>query len=376
MKIRDLQERDLDAVLALNQLETPNVGSVDADRMRQLVAWSAVSLVAEVEGEFAGFVLALGPHTAYDSVNYQFFVRRGGDFLYIDRVAVARAFRRRGVAHRLYAAVEDAAVVQGSRELTCEVNLRPVNPPSLAFHLAGEFTEVGRQDACGGAVRVLMLAKRLGPGASENAVTTVPELDESALADDPLTLMSGWIDVAHNAGVRDASAMILATVRGDGDVVDVDARAVLARGVDSRGVRFFTNQSSAKGQQLRENRHAAGVFCWPDVQRQIRLRGTVTLVGDAEADSYFASRPRAAQIGAWASHQSQPIADRHALEEAVARITERFADVEAVPRPPQWTGYVLQPTQIEFWQGRGYRLHDRVLYVADGNDWLRQRLQP
>ncbi|MEX2324611.1 MAG: pyridoxamine 5'-phosphate oxidase [Nitriliruptoraceae bacterium] len=377
MKIRDLQPYDLDAVLALNQTETPNVGSVGPDRLRQLFDSSEVALVAEIDGTLAGFMVALGPHTDYDSVNYQFFVRRGSDFTYIDRVAVAPQFRRRGVASRLYAAVEAAARTRGRHELTCEVNLRPVNAPSLAFHLAREFGEVGRQDTSGGSVRVLMLAKRLRSPAAEFAASAgVFELDDVTSSNEPLSLVGAWIDVAHNAGVRDASAMILATVQTDGEARGVDARAVLARGVDARGVRFFTNRTSAKGRQLRENPHAAGVFCWPDLQRQIRVRGTVTPVGDADADSYFASRPRDAQIGAWASQQSQRIADRQSLDDAVAEITARFADAEQIRRPPQWGGYVLQPTEVEFWQGRNHRLHDRMLYAVVDGGWHRQRLQP
>jgi pyridoxamine 5'-phosphate oxidase len=196
-------------------------------------------------------------------------------------------------------------------------------------------------------------------------------LDRSDLHPDPMTQWKRWYDEAESAGVTEPNAMTLSTIDADGIP---DSRVVLARGADERGFVFYTNLESTKSRQL-ENGGASAVFAWLDLHRQARVRGTIERVSDAESDGYFASRPRGSQIGAWASPQSQPIADRAELERLVESTTQRFAGVE-VPRPPYWGGFLLRPTSFEFWQGRPSRLHDRFRYTLTTGGWDVQRLAP
>ncbi len=201
------------------------------------------------------------------------------------------------------------------------------------------------------------------------------ELDRDDLLDDPLEQLRGWLDDAVAAGIPEPTAATVATVDAHGLP---DARVVLLRGSDHRGVWWFTNRQSAKGAQLAANAQAAVVLWWEPLERQIRLRGPVELLPDAESDAYFGSRPRGSRIGAWASDQSRAIADRAALEAHVAAVEERFEGVEDVPRPDHWGGYLLRPTSIEFWQGRSSRLHDRLRFErgTPDADWELARLQP
>jgi pyridoxamine 5'-phosphate oxidase len=193
-------------------------------------------------------------------------------------------------------------------------------------------------------------------------------------ADEPLRLFAAWFEEAARAEPRDPTAMSLATVDADGLP---NVRMVLMKGFDERGFVFYTNVESAKGRELDVRRKGALLFHWKSSNRQVRLRGPVERVTDAEADAYFATRPRLAQIGAWASKQSEPLEGRLALEKAVALYTAKFA-IGTIPRPPYWTGYRLVPLIMEFWQDRPYRLHDRVEFrrEAPAAPWRKTRLYP
>jgi pyridoxamine 5'-phosphate oxidase len=193
-------------------------------------------------------------------------------------------------------------------------------------------------------------------------------------ADEPLALFAAWFQEATKTEPRDPTAMSLATVDADGIP---NVRMVLMKGFDERGFVFYTNIDSQKGRELDMARRAALLFHWKSSNRQVRLRGPVVRVGDPEADAYFATRPRLAQIGAWASKQSAPLESRHALERAIALHVAKFA-VGTVPRPPNWTGYRLTPLIMEFWQDRPFRLHDRVEFRREAPEapWHKTRLYP
>lgn len=197
-------------------------------------------------------------------------------------------------------------------------------------------------------------------------------LTETDADADPLRFFQRWFDEALAAGVTEPNAMTLATVDADGQPA---ARIVLLKGLDERGFVFFTNYESRKGRELDAQPRAALVFWWQELERQVRIEGTVEQVTAEESDAYFASRPRGSRLGAWASDQSRPLAGRAALEAKLDAVAQRYAD-GAVPRPPHWGGYRVVPTLVEFWQGRPSRLHDRLEYTRTDEGWTRRRLAP
>ncbi len=197
-------------------------------------------------------------------------------------------------------------------------------------------------------------------------------LDQDDLVNDPIAQWTQWYEQATAAGVAEPNAMTISTVDADGQP---DSRVVLARGADERGFVFYSNMTSAKGSQLEVHPVASAVFAWLDLHRQVRVRGTISRVADTESDRYFASRPRGSQIGAWASPQSRPIADRAELERYVEERTHEF-DGHEVPRPSFWGGWILRPSTMEFWQGRPSRLHDRFRYERADDAWTITRLAP
>src|SRR5690242_10220518 len=193
-------------------------------------------------------------------------------------------------------------------------------------------------------------------------------------AEEPLGLFSAWFDDASRAEPSDPTAMALATVDAAGMP---NVRMVLLKGVDERGFVFYTNTESPKGRELTAAGKAAAVFHWKSLKRQVRVRGPVECVTDAEADAYFATRPKGSQIGAWASRQSSAMEDRFALEKAVARYTAKYA-LGPVPRPDYWSGYRIVPLAMEFWRDRPFRLHERFQFRREHPTapWAKTQLYP
>jgi pyridoxamine 5'-phosphate oxidase len=190
--------------------------------------------------------------------------------------------------------------------------------------------------------------------------------------EEPFAPFARWFELAATSEGL-AETMVLATATPDGRP---SVRAVLLKGFDERGFVFYTNFESRKAEELSANPHAALCFHWKSLQRQIRVEGSVSVVSDAEADAYFHSRPRDSQIGAWASEQSRPVADRAELERRFTEYSRQFAEQGQVPRPAYWSGFRVMPERIEFWQERPFRLHDRVLFTREGQRWRKQRLFP
>ena len=195
-------------------------------------------------------------------------------------------------------------------------------------------------------------------------IDEIPELE-------PLAPFRRWLDEAWR-GEPNAHAMTLATADPDGRP---SARVVLLKGLDERGFVFYTNLESRKSTELVANPKAALCFLWKSLNRQVRVEGPVERVADDEADAYFASRPHDSQIGAWASDQSRPLENRAELERRVEAYSRRFGE-STIPRPAYWSGFRVIPGRAEFWQERPFRLHDRLLFVREGEEWRRERLFP
>jgi len=195
-------------------------------------------------------------------------------------------------------------------------------------------------------------------------------LSEDDLTASPFELFHRWYDEA--ADLVEPNAMVLATTSAAGQP---SARMVLLKGVSPDGFVFFTNVASRKGEDLAANPRAALLFPWHSLERQVRIEGTVGALTEGEVAAYFATRPRSSQLGAWASHQSRPVTGREELDAAYREAEDMFADAD-VTVPPEWGGYRVRPEAIEFWQGRTSRMHDRLVYLAEGDGWRTQRLAP
>lgn len=195
---------------------------------------------------------------------------------------------------------------------------------------------------------------------------------ESDISQDPFTQFGNWWNEAVNSDIEEVNAMTLATSTPSGTP---SARIVLLKGYTNEGFKFFTNYQSHKAKEIEQNPRVALVFFWKELERQIRIEGTVEKVSPGESDEYFESRPLKSKIGAWASPQSKPVYNRLWIEESFEEYSNKFIE-EVVPRPPHWGGYIVKPSLFEFWQGRRSRLHDRIQYTKEEIGWKIERLAP
>ncbi|MFB7721310.1 pyridoxamine 5'-phosphate oxidase [Nocardia sp. NPDC056100] len=228
---------------------------------------------------------------------------------------------------------------------------------------------------------IAALRVEYGVDAGDNHPGLETDLDESWLADGWEPLLRNWIEHATAAGVTDSNAMVLATVELTDSGPRPSSRTVLCKGLSPEGVTFYTNYESFKGRQLIATPYASATFVWPALGRQVTVRGPVHKVAPETTAVYWQSRPRGSQLGAWASLQSRPIASREELDRQLTELTARFAEVDPIPVPPQWGGFLLRPESLEFWQGRRSRMHNRIrVLVEPGNPDIAamkiERLQP
>ncbi|MCU0369194.1 MAG: pyridoxamine 5'-phosphate oxidase [Cyclobacteriaceae bacterium] len=198
-------------------------------------------------------------------------------------------------------------------------------------------------------------------------------LDVSLVSQDPIRQFESWFDEALRAEVLEANAMTLSTVTEEGKP---SARIVLLKGIEQNRFLFFTNYQSQKGKELLNNPACALTFFWPELERQVRIEGIASRLDDKASENYFQSRPRGSQIGAWASPQSVIIKDRALLEDRTKALELKFKGKDVLPKPHQWGGFSVEPLEIEFWQGRPNRLHDRIVYYQIDNSWVIHRLAP
>ena len=196
---------------------------------------------------------------------------------------------------------------------------------------------------------------------------------EEDVAKDPFEQFGKWWNEAIESQIDEVNAMTLATATPGGHP---STRIVLLKGYTNEGFIFFTNYQSRKGTEIAQNPHVSLIFFWRELERQVIIEGAATKISEADSNAYFFSRPAGSRIGAWSSPQSTPIAGRYVIEENVKKYREQFPDDNSIPRPPHWGGYLVKPVKIEFWQGRSSRLHDRILFTLQGNEWVTSRLAP
>ena len=258
------------------------------------------------------------------------------------------------------------------------LNARTLNVPTSNPH-ATDREDPKRGDRTGRCVPVVFLSQAAALLMSDLADLRQEyaraELSRDHVTDDPIEQFRDWFDDVQDSEVEEPNAMTLATAAADGTP---SARIVLLKGLDERGFHFYTNYESRKGTDLSQNPHAALVFWWTPLERQVRIEGRVEQLPDEESTAYFHRRPRGAQLGAWASPQSHVVESREALEQNLEEVAAEYEDRDEIPRPAHWGGYVVRPTEIEFWQGRPNRLHDRLRYrrASAEDDWTLERLAP